>query len=359
MIEYKNILILTKTLWSEPPRIRHQLSRLLYSKGHNVIFFEKSSMGQFKTKSYEKEGIKLIRYFELLHHQLRPFKFFVYLNNLISKFFIRRNIKNEDIDLIVNFNYDYAFLKDIFPDKKVITIINDDFVAQSKPWMTNSISIQLKNTCKNSDIVFTIHPKQYRELQLLNKHTYMLLPWAGNKYIEPINNKVIDRDTVLFWGFIDQRVDWALIIKLLNNNIKIRFIGHVLTRVKHKVIECHKYTNFELCDPMPIDEVVFTDVCCSIIPYNTKVEGVKAISVSNRTFQLLSYGIPIVHTSLPDLIEAPTSVIKKCIKDTDFIDSIRYFKDNFNLSQNEIEVFLRKHYSENRYSYLLSKLKEL
>lgn len=354
----KNIVIFTKTLWSEPPRIRHQLSRLLLSMGHEITFFERSNIRRLKTIQYKKEGINFIRHFEFLHHQLRPFKFLVYINNIIMKSLIKRNTKDKAIDIVINFNYDYDFLKDIFPNQKIITIINDDFVAQAKPWMTKSIARQLENTCKNSDILFTIHYSQYRELKSFNKHTYILFPWAGNKYILPLNVKK-NRDVVLFWGFIDQRVDWTLINTLLHNNIKIRFIGHVLRRIKHKIKECERYDNFELHNPTPIEEVTFTDVCCSIIPYNVNIKGVKAISISNRTFQLLSYGIPIVHTALPDLIEAPNNVITKCNNSKDFIDAIEYFQKYFYLSQKDIEIFLNNHYENTRYDYIFNKIKEL
>ena len=37
----KNVVIFTKTLWNEPPRLRHQLSKMLSSYGHTITFFEK------------------------------------------------------------------------------------------------------------------------------------------------------------------------------------------------------------------------------------------------------------------------------------------------------------------------------
>ena len=357
MLRYKNIAIFTKTLWNEPPRIRHQLSRLLLFNKHKVTFFERCSVRQFKTVKYNKEDISFIRHFELLHHQLRPFNFLAYINNIFVKLLIKKNIKNDVIDLVINFNYDYDFLKDVFPNQKVITIINDDFVEQSKQWMRKSVARQLENTCKNSDIVFTIHYSQYRELKSFNKNTYMLFPWAGNNYIPPLN-KCHKRDTVLFWGYIDQRVDWSLIDMLLSKNIKIIFIGHILSRVKHKINKYKNYNNFELLKPMPIEEIDFTDVCCSIIPYNIDIRGVKAISISNRTLQLLSYGIPIIHTALPDLIETPKNVVTKCHNNRDFLNAIEYFKNNFYLCQNNIELFLRDHYSDIRYKYIFDKVKE-
>ena len=358
LIDDKKIVIFTKTLWSESPRIRHQLTRLLRLYDHEILFFERSSFFQTKIEYTKSEGIDFVRHFELIHHQLRPFKLLVYLNNMVSKIFIKNNISSQSIDFIINFNYDYDFLNNIFPSNKIITIINDDFIAQGKFWMKSSIKRQLENTCKNSSLVFTIHQSQYRELKRYNKHTYLLYPWAENKYIMPsnLNQK---RDVVLFWGFIDHRVNWNLIDELLKKNIKIRFIGHVLVRVKHKIKEYANLDNFELCEPTPLEKINFNDVFCSIIPYNIQIPGVKAISVSNRTFQLLSYGIPVVHTNLPDLIKSNTNVIYKCNNNKDFISGIEHFKNNFYNVQEDIEIFLRNNYKEDRYKYIIDHINKL
>jgi hypothetical protein len=357
LLKYKNIVIFTRTLWSESPRIRHQLTRLLVSRGHEITFFERASVRQLQTINHDKEGIHFIKHLELLHHQLRPFKFLVYINNMITKLLIKSNIEIKEIDLIINFNYDYDFLNDLKRNKKIVTIINDDFVAQAKPWMKKSIKKQLESTCKNSDIVFVIHSLQYQELKPFNRNTYRLFPWA-DKYIPPVN-KDCKRNIVLFWGFIDQRVDWVLIETLLKNSINIRFIGPILNRVKYMIKKFEKYDNFELYNATPIKEIDFKDVMCSIIPYNININGVKSISISNRTLQLLSYGIPIVHTALPDLIEAPDKVITKCSNSEEFLNAIEYFENNFYLCQKEIEIFLENHYEETRYDYIFNKIKEL
>ena len=39
---------------------------------------------------------------------------------------------------------------------------------------------------------------------------------------------------------------------------------------------------------------LLNDVFCSLIPYSEKIKGVDAVTVSNRTIQLLSFGIPII-----------------------------------------------------------------
>ena len=124
-----------------------------------------------------------------------------------------------------------------------------------------------------------------------------------------------------------------------------------------KKIESYKdYDNFELVAPTSIEALSFDNVMCSILPYDPTRNEMKAVTVNNRVFQLLSYGIPLVYADLPSLINAPSTVITKCKTDVDYLDAIEYFSFHFDLCQVEIEKFLEKHYAENRYHDLLEKV---
>ena len=351
----KKIVIFTKTNWNEPPRIRHQLTRLLSSYGHEVLFFEKSDFRQFSAVKHEDEGINFIKHFELLHHQLRPFGFLVRINKMIASYFIQKYVDEDDIDFIVNFNYDYSFLKKIFPKKKMITIINDDFVAQAKPWMYGSIHKQLKATCEKSDTVFTVSYPLCDALKKFNENTHLLLPWAEKHYSAPSQGRT-KRDIVLYWGYIDNRIDWSTTDYLVRNNVKLRFVGSVHTMAQKRIESYKDYDNFQLVAPTSIEVLSFDDVMCSILPYDATRIDMKAVTVSNRAFQLLSYGIPLVYSDLPSLINAPSTVITKCKTNADYLDAIEYFSFHFDLCQVEIEKFLEEHYAESRYHDLFEKV---
>ena len=99
-MNFKRVVIFTKTYWDEPPRIRHQLTKLLLENEHEVVFFEKSNFKQFKIIKYIKDNILFFKHFELLHHQLRPFGFMVKIHAMVTKFFIKKALKNEKIDLM-------------------------------------------------------------------------------------------------------------------------------------------------------------------------------------------------------------------------------------------------------------------
>ena len=108
-MNFENIVIFTKTLWEEPPRLRHQIAKLFQENGHSITFFEKTDVKNFRTLTYKKNNTSIVRHYELLHHQLKPFQVLVYLNSYILKKIISSNIDINDVDLIINFNYDYDF----------------------------------------------------------------------------------------------------------------------------------------------------------------------------------------------------------------------------------------------------------
>ena len=357
MSKKQSIAIFTKTNWSEPPRIRHQLTRLLCSYGHEITFFEKSNIRHISTSKYKHEGINFVKHFELIPQKLRIFNFLVKLNQALAKYLIKQSISRVDIDLIINFNYDYSFLKEIFHQKKIITIINDDFVAQHKYWIANSIFKQLKSTCENSDLVFAVSYPLCEQLNQFNGNTNILLPWAESHYMYP--NMSSKRDVVLYWGFIDHRIDWSIIEYLLSNNIKLRFVGFINQEINDQIKKYTVYDNFELISPTPINNLYMGDICCSILPYCTKSDAIRVVTVNNRVFQLLARGIPLVYSDLPNLIKSPNTVITKCRSNEAYMNAIEFFSSNFASCQTDIEVFLEEHYSDARYNYLFDKINKI
>ena len=209
----------------------------------------------------------------------------------------------------------------MFSDLKIVTIINDDFVAQARPWMIKSIKQQLKQTCENSDLVFAVSYPLQEQLAEFNKNTKLFFPWTFKKYEKPTNN--INRNVVLYWGYIDHRIDWKIIKYLLEKGIKLRFIGMVSHKVESILNDFNKFDNFELLKPTKLEDVYLDDISCSILSYvNTSGEMI-AVTVNNRVFQLLSYGIPLVYVNLPNLIKTSEKVIKKCTLENEYFQAIK------------------------------------
>ena len=109
--------VFTRTPWNEMPRIRHQLANLLAAYNHHVTFFEKAESISSGLPRRISEFLTVVPLPEVIHHQLRPFRQLGNAANSFPKKFISRYYsKINPPDVIINFNYDFGFLKDIFPD---------------------------------------------------------------------------------------------------------------------------------------------------------------------------------------------------------------------------------------------------
>jgi len=354
----KKVLILTKTNWSEAPRIRHQLTRLLKRKGYQIVFVEKNAYKNFLIKSRKEEGIEFFGHAELIHHQLRYFKFIQRLNNFVVQFYLKKIIKRVQFDFIMNFSYEYSFLKKLAPGKKVITMIEDDFESQAKFGMTRQIKNQVAETCRMSDSVLTVSYPLMEKLKTYNSNVKMLFPWSERQYTEP--PKTQDRATVLYFGYV-HRLEWNVIEKLIKEtDHKFRFVGPTAKSSDEKMIEHlkHTYSNFEYIPFSSIGDLKLDDVFCSILPYDPEIKSVQACTISNRAFNLLSLGLPLAYADLQYLIEAPESIITKNRSVEDYKKTLNFFRENFYAVQKDIETFLNSHYENDRWKILEEAINE-
>ena len=75
----KFVIIITRTNWSEPPRLRHQVASLLARQGFNVIFFERPNSLLHALSLFtplKSDRISTLPLTEFIHHQLCVFLFF-------------------------------------------------------------------------------------------------------------------------------------------------------------------------------------------------------------------------------------------------------------------------------------------
>ena len=92
---------------------------------------EKSSISKlFSCFNFMRNLIASLSSFDrLVHHQLCIFPVFSCFSNIFTLFqllYIRT--LSIDAPLIINFNYDFWFLRILFRKSRIVTILNDDFV---------------------------------------------------------------------------------------------------------------------------------------------------------------------------------------------------------------------------------------
>lgn len=354
----KKVLILTKTNWNEPPRIRHQITNLLKSKGYQITYVEKNAYKNIFIRKRWDDGIQFFAHAELIHHQLRFYKVIQWANNAVVRFYLKKIMCLVDFDFILNFCYDYSFLKQLSHGKKIITMIEDDFESQAKFGMTGQIRNQVKATCANSDAVLTVSYPLFDKLSTYNSNVKMLFPWSQSQYKPP--SYTGERNTVLYFGFI-HRMDWVVVEKLVSNTkYNYRFIGPTTRKNDVRMIDklVSTYPNFEHIQYSTVNSLKLDDVFCSILPYDPRIKSVQACTISNRAFNLLSLGLPLAYADLHHLIEAPDSVIRKNQSLEDYLATMEFFKVNFYDLQADIQSFLGRHYENDRWMVLEETINE-
>jgi hypothetical protein len=348
----KRILILTKTNWNEAPRIRHQITRLLRSKGFEITFLEKNTYKSFFIRKRKEEGIQFYSHPELIHHQLRYFSIIQWANNFVVQFYLKKILRYISFDLVFNFCYDYSFLRKLVGNKKIITMIEDDFESQAKFGMAHAIRNQVRKTCINSDHVLTVSYPLMDKLKEYTNDVRMLFPWSQKKYSPPDKN--LKRDTVLYFGYV-HRMEWSVVEKLIRETEhRFRFVGPTGKNQDVKMVRHLKqaYDNFEYVPFSNLSNLKLDDVFCSILPYDPERKSVQACTISNRAFNLLSIGLPLVYADLNALLEAPDTVIRKNRTFEDYQRSFSFFRENFDNVQSDIENFLNAHYEQDRWEVL-------
>lgn len=353
-------IVFTNTAWEEAPRLRHQVTRLLMQAGHQVYFFElptdvfRRSRPRAPVTGPAPSFVPTQR---LIHHQLR----IVPPLHALNSWFIQRQISAflrtipSDSDIaVINFNSDYYFLRELFPRNRIVTIINDDFEAQSRLPFRGHITWALRRTCGMSDAVFTVSVPLVRRLSRWSD-AQLFLPWSSMPYIAPVGD-VSRRVRLLFWGFVDQRLDLDMLDRVASDLARrgpqweLMLVGPTHGRGRDAVVRSMAHhTNVRILDSHRLDQLPLDTILASVIPYLTPA-AMDAVTLPNKAMQLLAHGMPLLISGMPAFIEAPF------VRRLDGRDSVAAVIDScivdFSALQPSIAKFLGENTPESRLSQL-------
>lgn len=307
--------VITHTLWDEAPRIRHQMTDLLRSAGHRVWFFERPASARTPPRDavdLGPDGPVLVPTRNLLHHQLRVIPALQRLNAR----FVRRDLRAaarraglSGTPEVINFAHDYWFLRDVFPGSRITTIIHDDFEAQSRLPFRSHITWSLRRTCLASDRVFAVSEPLRKRLSHWCD-AGLLLPWAIEPYRSPqVGAK--DRRTLLFWGHVDTALD-PDVVRALSESLARRgpawellIVGPTASHRREQVVApLRSLPNVRIMDRTPLDRLPMDRVLAAVLPYRN-TPAINAVSLANKSMQLLAHGLPLVVSGMPNFIDLP------------------------------------------------------
>ncbi len=345
-------LFFTKTLWSEPPRMRHQLAKLLADRGHQVYFFQRPVYAWQSAASTQKveKNITVVQSKQLIHHQLRLTRLIRFLNAKAEVFFLKRKIKELNLKdyVVVNFNYDYFFLRNMHPGHKIITMINDDFLALAKTAYVKPLEEALSRTGQMSDYVLTVSSVLQSQLSSFCE-PILFLPWSEQPYRTygvPALKK-----SILIWAYLNARVDFDLIEKIAKENPQyiLYLVGPQDEVIQHDMRRLEQLENINVLPSTPLHELPLGEFLAALIPYRKNIKGVEATMLANKSVRLMACGLPLVIQGMPHFYQHPA--IFKLESDT-FEHSLEVIEKNWESLQSSIQTFITEHSEDRRYQQL-------
>lgn len=354
----RRVFIFTMTKWDEQPRLRHQVAKLLSEAGEEVHFFQGSRF-PWRSKAPSDfmkigENLNIHRGVHLFHLHLRVNSLIIFLNSIAERISIKLIARNlpEKQDIIINFNYDFYFLREIFPHNKIITIINDDFEAQAKFFKGKHVRSSLKRTCLVSDRVLTV---SYPLIDKLREWCApeLFLPWADVPYCSPNANFRL-RNAVLLWAYIDARIDFQLLAEVAKAlpDSEFYIYGDCFKKIQPELDRIGLIDNVFLRPATKLDDIDLTRYYAAIIPYRRGPKDIEAVTLSNKTLQLLARGLPIVTSGMPHFYQH--RAIRRAASASNFIAELNSCKLEFWDLQHSIERFVMENQPANRFLQLES-----
>lgn len=318
-------VVLTHTDWTEAPRLRHQVAQLLLDHGHTVYWFERAagplgrrqgagvaSQGGSAATASARTAPHVVATRRLVHHQLRVAPPLHWANARFLVPQLRRFVQDNQIGpdaTIINFNFDYYFLRQVFPQNRIITIINDDFESMSKLPFHGHITWALKRTCKMSDAVLAVSNSLVTRLRLWCD-ARLFVPWSVTPYQEP-QGDASTRNLLLFWGFVNRRLDVDILERVSDHlftshpQFRILVVGPVEGKDGRAIQErLSTRSNIEFRGRTNLQDLPVDRILAAVIPYRRHPET-DAIYQTNKTMQLLAHGLPLLISGMPGFVQLP------------------------------------------------------
>lgn len=345
-----DFLLITHTSWSEAPRIRHQFTRMLLDAGHTVYFFERPAALWDRLgprREVVEDQLTLVRTRRILHHQLRVVPPLHWLNAMAVAGEIRRRLREirpSEAAVVVNFTHDYYFLRRVFPRQRIITIIHDDFEAQSRLPFSGHIAWSMARTCRMSDAVFAVStPLQERLREWCDPG--LLLPWSVVPYCAP-HRETEKRDTLLFWGFVDSALDLEVIRRLSRHlretrpHWRILLVGPTQGRGRSAIVNgVSGCANVQIHERTALDDLPLDRTLAALAPYR-RSPAVDSVTLANKSMQLLARGLPMLISGMPAYIRRP--FIQRLDGPEGVEHALRSCSENFNGWQPQIRRFIEE-----------------
>jgi hypothetical protein len=286
---------------------------LLASAGHDVLFVQRAKYPWQRRRMEESgmKGVELARLNQSIHHRLRFHPCLHWLNARFEVRQLRSLVRSRAVDaadVILNFNYDYFFVRAAFPGNRIVSIVNDAHWVRHNGQERKHQLWALRRTLLASDACLTVSEPLRKRLSSY-RPTEIFRPWATSEYRTPHRDEAPKE--LLYWGYINERLDFEFIEVLADDladsrpDLRLVFTGPVRCRSR-ALRPLRARSNVIFRPPTPFHELDFRNTRAAIIPF--RMEGyasVDACEIPSKFFMLVSRGLPVLITGMPNFHPAP------------------------------------------------------
>lgn len=344
------VVVVTRSNWFEPPRIRHQVARQM-ARFTRVLFVETpTDWRRLTDTTVEEVALNVVRC--RLGNKCRiPRRLQFYsdpLWRLLNRHLLRElfGVPADYLGkqpVLVNFNYDFEEGMRNRRFGATIYYCNDDFST----WAPNalarrSIDRRERATAMAADRCLTVSRPLCAKLARWNPQTQMMLP--GHDFPERRPAKRRDGPIrVAFMGYLDGRIhyDWLKAVAQ-ERDMEVLLIGPVVRRTD-AILELLALPSVTAYGPRVGAELqkLLLDADVLTLPYlATPSSGMLAVTAPNKLYTYLAVGKPVVASNLPALVSMDDGLLYRAASLEEFVTVVRraFNEDNDALREKRLAI---------------------
>lgn len=337
-------VMVTGTRWDEPPRMRHQVARQLM-RWFNVLFVE---LGQGEPPAVSEMPLRRVneRLVVLTLSTRGRLPIQAYANvpflhaarNRITCEQLAEVVQrySHDTCILFNFVYDFSEVMELSLFDYKVYVCFDELPRMwrraTRPfgpkfyYHSRLYQFYENRVARRASRCLASHTPLEEKLRLVNPRTTLFL--HGHEFkgeLRAAANAKGSPIKVAFMGYITYNLmlDWFEAV-LAEKDMHLTLIGPV-NAARFQLDQFEKRGNFtnvpSLAGGNLLQKLAEMDVL--VMPYNPGIPEVQVQTVSNKFFQYLAAGKPVVISDMPHYIQMPKGVIYRAKSAAEFVEKIR------------------------------------
>ncbi len=334
------VVVTSTTNWHEPPRMRHQVTRQL-CRFFNVLFIQLPFGSMHKSTYCEKinprMNVVFMQELSFARQKARTYSFT--FGRLIHALILR--VVCEAVHqtgyrkaVLINFSHEIPELMQTPIFNTAFYLCNDEFIrgtgtSWKHRWCRQITVKREQQVATFADQCLGVSSYLVEKLKHWNAHVHLFLP--GHEFAVPqpaeilLGNRNRRPVNVCFMGYINYRLryDWLLALAK-RDDILLTLLGPVSEKNRVSVEQLENTKHCQVAPPLYGADLQhrLSQMDVLIIPYDTRIKAVQAVSSSNKFFQYLACGRPVVISDMPHFVQLPAGCVYRASSASEFVESV-------------------------------------